>query len=349
MRNAIRLIVLLGVLWLFLFLVASCAEAQVYTVTDIGPNIYPAGINAKGQVSGSGLCSTCGPNQQALLWSASTGLKDLGGSINNFLGGSAALGLNDLGEVVGTSNSPFSPIPCCDAFLWSSSGKIQDLGAPPGCAAIGVGINDRGEVIGESDPNTLPSNVTCHLFLWNSTSGMQDIGFPAGAFVAGVSGINNAGTAAGGYIRGADFTPRSYIWTSLGGFRDLGIPQSEAAGINNKGHVVGRYNVACVFCDSGHAFLWDRQHGVRDLGTLPGQAFSYSWALNVHDQVVGFSGPYAFLWTKTTGMLNLNDLIDSSSGWQLYFAAGINAKGQIVGRGLLNGEEHGFLLTLKQE
>src|SRR5437764_1020675 len=162
MRNAIRLIVLLGVLWLFLFLVASCAEAQVYTVTDIGPNIYPAGINAKGQVSGSGLCSTCGPNQQALLWSASTGLKDLGGS------------------------------------------------------------------------------------------------------------INNAGTAAGGYIRGADFTPRSYIWTSLGGFRDLGIPQSEAAGINNKGHVVGRYNVACVFCDSGHAFLWDRQHGVRDLGTLPG-------------------------------------------------------------------------------
>ncbi|OLE47003.1 MAG: hypothetical protein AUI36_21690 [Cyanobacteria bacterium 13_1_40CM_2_61_4] len=171
---------------------------------------------------------------------------------------------------------------------------------------------------------------------------MQDIGFPAGAFVAGVSGINNAGTAAGGYIRGADFTPRSYIWTSLGGFRDLGIPQSEAAGINNKGHVVGRYNVACVFCDSGHAFLWDRD-GVRDLGTLPGQAFSYGWALNVHDQVVGFSGPYAFLWTKTTGMLNLNDLIDSSSGWQLYFAAGINAKGQIVGRGLLNGEEHGAL------
>ena len=46
-------------------------------------------------------------------------------------------------------------------------------------------------------------------------------------------------------------------------------------------------------------------------------------------------------------MLNLNDLIDSSSGWQLYFAAGINAKGQIVGRGTLNGEEHGFLLTPK--
>jgi len=45
-------------------------------------------------------------------------------------------------------------------------------------------------------------------------------------------------------------------------------------------------------------------------------------------------------------MLNLNDLINSSSGWQLYTATGINAKGQIVGQGTLNGQEHGFLLTV---
>ena len=296
-------------------------------------------------MSGSGLCSTCGPNQQAVLWSASTGLEDLGGSSNNFLNGSAGFGLNDLGEVVGTSTSPSGG--CCDAFIWSSSGKAQDLGAPPGCVATGIGINDSGKVVGENSPNTLGGNAPCRLFLWDSTSGMQDIGYPPGAFVAGVSGINNAGTVVGGYIRASDFTPRSYIWTRLGGFRDLGIPQSEAVGINAKGHTVGRYNVACVFCNSGHAFLWEPQHGLRDLGVLPGQTYIYGWAVSVYHQVVGFSGPYAFLWTKTTGMLNLNELIDSSSGWQLYFAAGINAKGQIVGRGMLNGEEHGFLLTPK--
>jgi hypothetical protein len=71
--------------------------------------------------------------------------------------------------------------------------------------------------------------------------------------------------------------------------------------------------------------------------------------VNVHDQVVGVSGPYAFLWTKSTGMLNLKDLIDSSSGWQLNRPASINGEGQIVGIGLLNGEEHGFLLTPKLE
>ena len=46
---------------------------------------------------------------------------------------------------------------------------------------------------------------------------MQDIGYPPGAFVAGVSGINNAGTVVGGYIRASDFTPRSYIGCSLSG------------------------------------------------------------------------------------------------------------------------------------
>ena len=93
---------------------------------------------------------------------------------------------------------------------------------------------------------------------------------------AGVGGINNSGTVAGGYISASDFSPRSYIWTSRDGFRDLGIPQSEAAGISNTSHVVGRYN-ACIFCGNGRAFLWEPKHGMRDLGTLPGQAYSYGW------------------------------------------------------------------------
>ena len=46
-------------------------------------------------------------------------------------------------------------------------------------------------------------------------------------------------------------------------------------------------------------------------------------------------------------MLNLNDLIDKSSGWQLYFATGINVKGQITGRGTINGVEHGYKLIPK--
>jgi hypothetical protein len=56
----------------------SVTFVEVFTVTDLGPNVSPVGINARGQVAASGLCPTCGPNQQALLWRASNGLKDVG-------------------------------------------------------------------------------------------------------------------------------------------------------------------------------------------------------------------------------------------------------------------------------
>jgi hypothetical protein len=44
-------------------------------------------------------------------------------------------------------------------------------------------------------------------------------------------------------------------------------------------------------------------------------------------------------------MLDLNDLIPGGSGWDLNSAAAINDNGQITGCGLLNGQQHAFLLT----
>jgi hypothetical protein len=44
-------------------------------------------------------------------------------------------------------------------------------------------------------------------------------------------------------------------------------------------------------------------------------------------------------------MQDLNNLIDSASGWVLSRASGINAFGQIVGQGTIGGNTHAFLLT----
>src|SRR5262249_48464251 len=44
-------------------------------------------------------------------------------------------------------------------------------------------------------------------------------------------------------------------------------------------------------------------------------------------------------------MTDLNDLLPSNSGWEVYQASGINASGQIVGEGFHNGAQHGFLMT----
>ena len=45
-------------------------------------------------------------------------------------------------------------------------------------------------------------------------------------------------------------------------------------------------------------------------------------------------------------MADLNRLVPPASGWQLQDATGINAQGQIVGRGIApDGHVHAFLLT----
>jgi probable HAF family extracellular repeat protein len=46
-------------------------------------------------------------------------------------------------------------------------------------------------------------------------------------------------------------------------------------------------------------------------------------------------------------MLDLNSLIPRSSGWLLENATGINAGGEIVGAGTVDGAEHAFLLVPK--
>jgi len=75
-------------------------------------------------------------------------------------------------------------------------------------------------------------------------------------------------------------------------------------------------------------------------------------ALNDSDTVVGFAdfagsggSIHAFRWTAAVGMEDLNDLIPQDSGWTLLEANGINLGNQIVGVGVIQGEEHAFLLT----
>ena len=44
-------------------------------------------------------------------------------------------------------------------------------------------------------------------------------------------------------------------------------------------------------------------------------------------------------------MVNLNDRIDPNLGWTLLEARSLNDLGQIVGSGLIGGQEHAFLMT----
>lgn len=58
-------------------------------------------------------------------------------------------------------------------------------------------------------------------------------------------------------------------------------------GMNAAGVVVG---VGATSAGEFHAFAWTRDGGARDLGTLPGDAFSEARAINARGEIVGVSG-----------------------------------------------------------
>jgi hypothetical protein len=57
-----------------------------------------------------------------------------------------------------------------------------------------------------------------------------------------------------------------------------------------------------------------------------------------------FTSNIAVLW-EADGVFDLNALIAAGAGWQLYRAAAINERGEIVGVGNHNGYIRAFLLT----
>jgi probable HAF family extracellular repeat protein len=210
----------------------------------------------------------------------------------------------------------------------------------------GWGINDAGQVVGYYDTAT-----GTRAFIWDAVNGMQDLGGGDGSIAYG---INDAGQVVG---RGGGYG--AFIWDAVNGMQDLGdqpLPGGtylEANGINDAGQVVGLSNAATGW----RAFLWDEIGGAQDLGDLPGGADrSYAFGINDAGQVVGFSHAafeealfeqHAFVWDEIGGMQDLNDLIDPGLIAVLTHARGINASGQIVGYGFLEGpyDMLAFLLT----
>ena len=119
-----------------------------------------------------------------------------------------------------------------------------------------------------------------------------------------------------------------------------GTADSTAFAINNRGQAIGWSYLSGDL--TKHGFLWNKDVGMTDLGTLSG------------DFVVGTScdasgNCRAFLWQHGV-MTDLNSLIPVGSPWFLVEADGINSRGEIVGAAFnaSTGELHAFLATPKE-
>jgi probable HAF family extracellular repeat protein len=80
-----------------------------------------------------------------------------------------------------------------------------------------------------------------------------------------------------------------------------------------------------------HAFFWQKQGGMRDLGILPGGDYSAAFGINDSGTVVGTSntatGMHAFSWTSAQGLHDLGTLPGANAS----AAFSINNQGQIAG------------------
>jgi probable HAF family extracellular repeat protein len=256
------------------------------------------------------------------------------------LGGkhSAALGINNLGQVVGGSTlTIFSSV--SHAFVWKD-GAMTDLGALPGNVSQARDISDTGIVVGYSDDGTSNDGRAIRAVRWDA-SGIQPIGGPASF----ANAVNDSGIVVGG-----GGTRQALVWdgtsvTSVG----LGNTPAEANDINSYGNIVGRSAIpgpGSAFTEY-RAFLSD-ESSTLNLGTLTTGGHSVAFGINNHGVIVGATGvnSRAFIWSEGV-MTDLNSLIDPSAGWLLQEANAVNDRGEIIGFGTLEGVGvgRGFLLV----
>ena len=179
-----------------------------------------------------------------------------------------------------------------------------------------MSVNSSGQVVGVALGTTLEASPMQPFFLWGGLTS-----FPA----------------------------RAFIWDKHNGMKDLGtLPggtDAQALVINERGQVIGNSytssapSALCFQSLTTGAFIWDKTHGMRDLGNLGDNDCTHVNDLNNGGQAVGAStrsrsSMRAFLWDEQHGMRDLG----GSLGGDLTGAFVINQRGQSVGFAFLPGD-----------
>ena len=326
----------------------------------------------------------------AVLWQKGT-IKDIGASGLNGPGtNSRAFDVNEMRQAVGpaetSTTDPHGEDFCsfgthltCPSFVWQN-GVMTPLRTLGGENNFVGSINNRGQAAGISETASLGSNCAApfqvrefQAAVWGPGAGqIQELPALGGDSVGEALWINDLGQVVGAsgscantFLLPLAAGPHAVIWqngipTDLGNLGGactevcfdgvLGPYGNAALYINNLGQVVG-LSATGIAASPFHAFLWTKQSGMQDLGTLPGDAGSVGLGANVSGEVVGLSldasgNPRAFL-RKNGVMTDLNTLIPADSPFLALFVADIiNSSGEIAGFGLTNSfEVHGFLAT----
>ncbi len=242
-----------------------------------------------------------------------------------------------------------------DAAYWSG-GTMHDLG--PGRA---FGINNSDSVVGQAG-SIYPS--ASHAFLYSNGT-MHNLGVLPGGSYSYATAINDAGQIVGtSSIAFGNVIAFYYDGTMQGlGTNSNESGSSFADAINDSGIVVGQANSLSGY---GHAFMWTKARGLRDLGTLSTspQAMSEAMAVSNNGLIVGNSWPANAFVTmggpltdlgpgKAYGVndagqilgVNVAITLDNGNGWSNLSPAAINDAGWIAGSATMGGVSHAVIFV----
>lgn len=241
-----------------------------YTITELGTlggdMSWAHGLNDSGQVVGA--AKQHSPSEtHAYLWTQDAGMLDLG-AFGGPTAYSTSEGINNLGQVVGRSETPGA---ANFPFIWTEADGMRQIFLPLGREGQAEDINDAGQVVGYME---FVGGGTAELaFLWTDTNGdgwadpfeVENIGSLGGGRAHAMA-INNAGHVVGLSNNAAGDWRGFFYDGAMMQLPTLGGDTSRAMDINNAGQVVGyAENVA----GDDRAFIWEG--GVmRPLGSLGG-------------------------------------------------------------------------------
>jgi probable HAF family extracellular repeat protein len=331
-RYRVRMLFALAVTAAAVGVSAATALATTYSATELpslgGLGTNAVAINENGQMAGaSNLKKTielppqyCGPNTHrcteevyhAFLSEGAGKLDDLGTLGGDF---SHANALNNLGEVVGSSQTKSGPEDEEEAFLFRNA-KMTGIGA-----IVPTAINDLGVIAGYRRD---PAQGQFTEAIIDQNGKITVLAGPG----SGAVGINNSDEVAGNGGTNEQ-NDRAWVWhngtlTDLG---TLGGSGARAYAINNSGQIDGdSANAAGASRD----FIY--QNGkMTELGPFPLPPFLTG--LNNNGVIVGDggSGPCGEAVIIVNDVCeNLQSMLAPGSGISLRGANGINDKGQII-------------------
>ena len=218
--------------------------------------------------------------------------------------------------------------------------SVVDLGTLGGIDTRAYGVNSAGQAAGYT---WAPAPGCLHAF--ETDAAARPTYFDPVSACSFATSVNDRGQVTGGgdhHPGSGDYTAFRYV--QGGGMQDLGTLPGDSAscgtGINASGQIAG----VSANGPAGHAFRWNQNSGMVNLGSLNGNTWAYG--INAAGDVVGVSAVlstppndywnpgHAFVWLDSSHlMLDLNNF-NHASGWaELRKAAAINDFGQVVGYG----------------